>query len=135
MSVLEAEKLARQIKLNQGKGLYFVEGLSRDFAQAVAEEVGVVCVVKVCNDGLEVATVTPCEGGLDDSSMERIIDLFSELEPEGEHKVLNGEDVYLLGLLRGYELVLDKDSYLQQQLPILADSRLLLKQLKFGGAK
>lgn len=134
MSVLEAEKLAKQIKLNQGKGLYLVERLSEDFARAVAEEVGVVCVVKVCNDGLEVATVTPCEGGLDDSSMERIIDLFSELEPEGERRIINGEDVYLLDLQRGYELVLDKDGFLQQQLPILADSR-LLEQLKLGGDK
>lgn len=134
MSVLEAEKLAKQIKLNQGKGLYFVERLSEDFAQAVAEEVGVVCVVKVCNDGLEVATVTPCEGGLDDSSMERIIDLFSELEPEGERRIINGEDVYLLDLQRGYELVLDKDSFLQQQLPILVDSS-LLTQLKSSEAE
>lgn len=134
MSVLEAEKLAKQIKLNQGKGLYLVERLSEDLVRAVAEEVGVVCVVKVCNDGLEVATVTPCEGGLDDSSMERIIDLFSELEPEGERRIINGEDVYLLDLQRGYGLVLDKDSYLQQQLPILVDSS-LLTQLKSSEAE
>lgn len=132
MSALEVEKLTKQIKLNQGKGLYFVESLSNKFAQAVAEEVGVVCIVREHDGKLEIATIT--EQDIDDSSMERIVGLFGELEPEGEHKALNGEDIYLLDLLRGYELVLDKDSYLQQQLPILADSN-LLEQLKLGGAK
>ena len=132
MSLLEVEKLAKQIKLNRDKGLYFVEGLSNKFAQAVAEEVGVVCIARERDGKLEISTITKQD--IDDSSMERIISLFGELESEGERKVLNNEDIYLLDLLRGYELVLDKDSYLQQQLPILADSN-LLEWLKLGGAE
>lgn len=134
MSVSEVEKLVEQIKLNRGKGLYFVEGLSSDFARAIAKEVGVICTAREKDGQLEVATITSYNGGSDDSQMEKIINLFSELESEGECKVVNGEDVYSLDLQRGYELVLDKDSYIQQMLPILADYD-LLERFKAGGTK
>lgn len=134
MSTPKVEKLVEQIKLNQSKGLFLVENLSPNLAQAVAEKIGVIIETKIKDDKLVVRTYTSRESDLTDSSMLRILNTFDELEPEGERIVEGGEDIYLLDFKRGYELVLDEDSYVQQQVPILADLAILdaIKQL---GAK
>lgn len=125
MSGPKAEQLVEQIKHNKNKGLYLVEDLSPDFAQSIAEKVGVIATIKANGNKLEVKAVAPRGDLLNDDAMERIIDIFSELEPEGECRVIDGDDTYILDLQRGYELAIDEDSFVQQRVPILADASII----------
>lgn len=125
MSNLKAEQLVKQIKLNQNKGLYLVENLSPNFAQSIAEKVGVIAAIKANGNKLEIKAVAPRGDLLNDDAMEQIIGIFSELEPEGECRVVDGDDTYILDLQRGYELVIDEDSFVQQRVPVLADASII----------